>query len=55
MDLDAKGVGICISIMKCTPGKKECGAGASCCMGPDTTFIGVCMPNVCLLDSCTPE
>ena len=55
LDLDPNGAGVCITILACTPGNHDCGAGASCCNTPMTSNTAVCLPNQCIPSDCTPE
>jgi hypothetical protein len=47
--------GICVQIFKCTPGKGQCGKGATCCDTATTDFVAVCLPNQCIPSDCTVE
>jgi hypothetical protein len=52
-DMSPKGVGICITIGKCSTG--TCGTGASCCKSAQSFMIPICLPNLCLPSDCTPD
>ncbi|MBI5528555.1 MAG: hypothetical protein HY897_19665 [Deltaproteobacteria bacterium] len=49
VDLDAKGVGVCVLLM-CSS-DKDCGSGATCCT-PSGSPIKVCIINECLPPEC---
>jgi hypothetical protein len=59
--LDSSGPPVCISVdllgnkIKCTPGMKQCGAGASCCTVTQGVTVHICTPNQCLPQGCTAE
>ena len=53
--LDERGKGFCITLFSCTPGKGECGTGATCCDTDETSNFAICLPNQCLPKDCKPE